>query len=141
MAASRQVKAPAVVMIVYGILSEIAGLFITYAAIKSRLTTNMPSPPTDGDERLGYYLGAVVVFGIGFLSIAAAPFIVYGALQMLNGRKYIMARYAALATLLPLSSCLFIVGFPIGAWAMTVLARPDVKASFDDRDGGKTDVP
>ncbi|MEP6849953.1 MAG: hypothetical protein ABI999_13935 [Acidobacteriota bacterium] len=143
MTISKAVRAPAIAMIIYGVLSEISALFVNYAAVRMLLDPHRPPPPTNGDEQLGYYGGGAVLFVIGFISLFAAPFIVYGAVQILNGRNYPIARYAALATLLPLASCLFIVGFPIGAWAMTVLSRPDVRNSFSDDESSirENDVP
>jgi len=69
-------------------------------------------------------------YGMAFLSLVLAPLVIYGAVQMMGGRKYGLSKAAAIVSILPLTSCCFLVGIPIGIWALVVLGKPDVKAFF-----------
>jgi len=64
------------------------------------------------------------------LALIAAPIIIYGAIQMMKGRKLGLAKASAILAIIPFTSCCFLIGVPIGIWALTVLSKPDVKAFF-----------
>jgi hypothetical protein len=86
--------------------------------------------PVSGAERIGYLAGTFFGYGIAFLSLMATPIIIHGAVQMMNGKKYIMAKTASILAILPLTSCCFIVGTPLGVWAFVTLINPEVKSFF-----------
>lgn len=86
--------------------------------------------PTRDAERFGFYVGTLVSYGSGLLALIAAPVIIYGAIQMMKGRKFGLAKASAILAIVPFTSCCFLFGIPIGIWALTVLNKPDVKAFF-----------
>jgi hypothetical protein len=59
-------------------------------------------------------------------------FSIYGALQMMNARKYGFAIASAIITIL--SGCVVVIGFPIGIWALIVLLKPEIKSAFAGND-------
>lgn len=82
-------------------------------------------------ERAGYNFGLAMNAGIAVLSILIAPLIIYGAVKMLKGANFKLAKTSTILAMIPFTSCCFVVGIPIGIWSLIVLHRPDVKAYFD----------
>ena len=128
----RKLKVPAIALMVSGIISGGLGVLVSLSGVL-RLFIDVGEPaPVEGVERLGYITASVVLYGMGVLSVLVSPIVIYGAIQMLNGRKYVSAKFAALLSMIPLTSCFFIVAMPIGAWALVTLRKPEVKESFFD---------
>lgn len=86
--------------------------------------------PIEEAERMGYVASTVITYGISLLSLLLAPLIIYGAAQMMHGKKYKMARVAAILAMNPFTSCCFLVSTPMGIWAMILLGKPEIKAVF-----------
>lgn len=77
----------------------------------------------------GYVLGSLFLV----LGLAIAPTVIYAALQMMKGEKYRLAKTAAILSVIPCTSCCFLISIPFGIWALVVLADPQVKAFFRSR--------
>lgn len=132
-----KLKAPAIGLIVIGALNGVTGL-LTLLGGAVRLTGILgpESLPADEAEKTGFLIGTAFGYGVALLSLAAAPVIIYGALKMLRGNSYALARTSAILAIVPLVSCCFIIGIPLGVWALMVLNQPDVRAFFE---GGSAD--
>ena len=126
-----KLKPPAIGLIAVGILNGVLGL-VTLLSGLLRLTglLDQGGLPASEAERTGYIIGTAFGYGIAFLGLVAAPVIITGGLRMLNGRSYKFARASAILSVIPLISCCFIVGIPVGIWALMVLNQPDVRAFF-----------
>ncbi len=126
-----KLKAPAICLVVIGALNGLVSILallggiVRFAGIGGR-----ESFPTRDAERFGFYVGTLVSYGSGLLALIAAPVIIYGAIQMMKGRKFGLAKASAILAIVPFTSCCFLFGIPIGIWALTVLNKPDVKAFF-----------
>lgn len=127
----QKLKGPAIALIVAGTLNGVLSL-LTLASGLFRLTGIMGEEklPTDEAERFGYYVGTFGSYGISSFSLIVMPLVIYGAVQMLNGKNYGLAKTAAILAIIPLTSCCFPVGMPIGIWALVVLGKPEIKALF-----------
>jgi len=121
---------PAVWLIITGSLNAALGLFCVVGGLMQiNNPANRPVAVSEA-ERLGYYagqFGAVFVFLLGLVS---APVIIYGAVKMFNGSSYGWAKAASILAIIPFTSCCFLIGAPIGIWALVVLSRPEVKMFF-----------
>jgi hypothetical protein len=84
----------------------------------------------DGASRLGYFTGQFIASSISFLTLVAAPVIVYGAVKMLSGSGYGWAKAASILAIVPFTSFCFMIAAPIGIWALVVLSRPEVQMFF-----------
>jgi hypothetical protein len=126
------IKGPATGLIVVGTVNGIIALLTLLSGIV-RLTGILDPNglPTNEAERIGFILGTVVGYGLAFLGLIAAPVIAFGGYRMLSGRSYRMARASAVLAVIPLISCCFIAGIPVGLWALKVLGRPDVRQFFE----------
>lgn len=127
----QKLKGPAIGLIVAGSVNGMVSLLALLGGL-FRLGGGMgpETVPSDEAERFGYYAGTFGSYGIALLSLIVAPLVVYGAVQMMSGRKYALARASAILSVVPLTSCCFVVGIPLGIWALVVLAKPEVKALF-----------
>lgn len=128
-----KIKAPAICLIVVGALNAAIGVLTLLSGIL-RLTgiNGKETLPASEAERFGYYVGTFGSYGLALLSLIIAPVIIYGAIQMMKGRKFGLARASAILAIIPLTSCCFLIGIPIGIWALIVLSKPDVKSFFQN---------
>ena len=126
-----KIRTPAIGVLVTGCLNGALAIF-TLASGILRLTglIGKESLPTDQAERIGYFVGTIGSYCIALISLLLAPVIIYGAVQMMNGRKAGLSKIASVLAIIPLTSCCFIVGAPFGIWALIVLAKPEVKELF-----------
>jgi hypothetical protein len=127
----QKLKGPAIALIVAGSLNGVLSLLTLLSGLL-RLSgmAGEEKIPTDEAERFGYYVGTFGSYAIASFSLIVAPLVIYGAVQMLNGQKYGLAKTAAILAVIPLTSCCFLVGMPIGIWALVVLGQPEIKALF-----------
>ena len=129
----KRLKWPAISLIVAAIASFLCSAVWLYAM--ARLTFGEPPSGTEaitGDEKFGYQAGQIYSTIVAVGSLLVSPYIIKGGLLMLKAKKYNTARNAAILAIIPLSSCCFIIGMPVGLWAMSVLSRPEIKESFTD---------
>jgi predicted Ser/Thr protein kinase len=114
--------APAVALMVaagWKLLSAITGMFVL-TGISGWL---------HGFLHFGNLFGLwapVAVFAIVLFKVIPAVLIFYGGFQMLHRRSYAWAMAAAILSVVACS----LIGFPVGIWALIVLARQDVKSAF-----------
>lgn len=76
-------------------------------------------------------LAAYLIIMSPVISVFVAPATIAGGMQMIRGKTYRLAMVGAIIALIPVSSCCFVAGVPLGIWALIVLRRPEVKAWFD----------
>jgi hypothetical protein len=119
--ASRQLKAPAIILLVMSILTILYRLFdLAFSAYS--LTTPELQPPQHA-----MFIGAVVADTI---AIVLSILTIYGSLAMLRLTSLSAARTAAIISVIPLCAPCLILGIPFGIWALVVLSRPEVAAAF-----------
>lgn len=111
-----KLKPPAIAIMISAGISLAVSLF--------RLMVLQDFPIYSEQQRL--ILRAVQTLSI--LSFPALAFSIYGALQMMSGRKHGFAITSAIITIL--SGFVALIGFPIGIWALVVLLKPETKSSF-----------
>jgi hypothetical protein len=69
-----------------------------------------------------------VVAGVIFALLSTVTFL--GGIAMLRRQLYGLAIAGSIAAMLNLIDCCCVFGLPVGIWALIVLLRPEVKASF-----------
>jgi hypothetical protein len=124
-----QVQPVAVSLIIVGSLNAALGLL---GIISQLIQISNPRRPVTGSEaeKLGYVTGQFMALLTFFLSVVVAPMVIYGAVKMLNGLSYGWAKAASILAIIPFTSCCFLIGAPIGIWALVVLSKPEVKMFF-----------
>jgi hypothetical protein len=125
-----QVQPAAICLIITGAFNSALGLLGIISQIIQM--SNPANSPITGSEatRIGYVTGQFMASSNFFLSLVAAPVIIYGAARMLKGSSYGWAKAASILAIVPITSCCFLIGAPIGIWALVVLSKPEVKMFF-----------
>jgi hypothetical protein len=138
----QKLQGPAIGLIIAGSLNGISGLFAILSGL-FRLTgiAGRETLPSDQAERMGFMIGMIGSYIVSLLSLLLAPAIIYGAVQMLQGKKPGLARIAAVLAIIPVTSCCFLIGMPMGIWSLVVLAKPEVKAIFSGEAPNGTGYP
>jgi ABC-type phosphate transport system permease subunit len=126
----KKLNIPAIGLLVSSVLNGLIG-FLTTASGIMRLSGRLGEEnlPTSEAERFGFLFGTFLGYGVGFLSIVIAPIVFYGALKMMKGEKYGIAKTASILSVIPLICC-FPLSVVFGIWALSVLSKPEVKAFF-----------
>ncbi len=126
-----RLKAPGIGLIITGALNGLIGLLTVLSGL-ARLAGlgGKESAIRDDAEKLGYFVGTGLSYGVGVLSLLLAPLIILGGIKLMKGKNRGLVMAAAIFAILPVTSCCFIVGAVFGIWALVVLMNPDVKAYF-----------
>jgi hypothetical protein len=125
-----QVQTAAICLIITGTFNAALGLL---GIISQLIQMSDPArSPITGSKatRIGYVTGQFMASSNFFLSLVAAPIIIYGAVKMLKGASHGWAKAASILAIVPVTSCCFLIGAPIGIWALVVLSKPEVKMFF-----------
>ncbi len=126
-----RVYGPATGLIVAGVMSGLSGLAQLLMASRQSMYGTGPPYYIDEAYRAGYRMGYIAALVVAFLSLVLAPVIIYGASRMLKLTGYKLSRAAAVLALIPCTSCCFLVGIPMGIWALIVLNKPEIRQAFD----------
>jgi tRNA A-37 threonylcarbamoyl transferase component Bud32 len=119
-AIKRQVEAPALWLLVIGlltVLSSLAAIAGTIANLGQRLI-NFQDPPAQT---------AILVFSV--LNLPIGVFIILGSRKMLSLELFGMALLGCIVAMLPISP-IAVLEIPIGIWALMTLLQPRVRAAF-----------
>lgn len=72
------------------------------------------------------------------LSVFVSPATIIGGIQLLRRATRNLAMVGAIAAIVPLTSCCFLAGVPVGIWAVVVLRRPETHAWYAGTPAGPT---
>lgn len=126
--AEQQVLGPATGLIVVGVI----GFVLSIAGLIANLTgavVNLPGMDHN-TELLTRTLSGTVGIVSSVVSILLSGIILWGGMQMKALRNYPLAMTASILAIVPCLSPCCLLGLPLGIWAAVVLARPEVKATF-----------
>ena len=128
---TRRLRAPGIGLIILGAINVLTALMLILGRLVN-LIKGTDRVITDEARRLGYETANIFFPLVSLISLAAAPIIIFGGVQMLRARSYPLALMAAILALIPLSSVCCISGIPLGLWALIVLRQPEVKSFFQN---------
>ena len=120
-----KIVAPAAGLMVAGMLklfSALTALFVLASPGASWLGKLLDNV---GAGSLSHW-GVLAGFSIVLLKVVPACLILFGGLQMVQLRSYAWAVAAGILAIV----CCSLVGFPVGIWALIILARQDVRETF-----------
>ena len=141
---SEKVRAPGILLAIYGALSIVAGLFgivislvgmpMQQQLLESFAESGQQLPPALAPLLESGLLGAAGAIGIvlDLVKTALSGFVLWGGLQMMKRRNHGACMGAAIVAMLPCTGagCCCVLGLPIAIWALMVLNRADVRAAF-----------
>ena len=122
-----RLRAPATTLIVLGTVNGVIGLLGCCSRIGQA-----GSDPIQGDADTAQLVTYTALSVLSLLSVLLAPLIIVGAVRMRQGRNYGLAMTTAILAISPVT-CLFLIGIPVGIWAVLTLRRPDVRQLFATR--------
>ena len=134
-----KLKIPAIGLIVTGIINLLWGILSVVSNIYLFVTkqSHFANSVQNNAEQLGVFVGIAITV----LSLAVSPIIIYGAIQMMKGKKYGLAKMSAILAIVPVTSCCFLTGIPLGIWALVVLNQPDVETVFKGESNNRNFEP
>jgi hypothetical protein len=112
-AALSRIRLPATSLLVVGLIDAVSAIGIIVSGFFT------------GAFRMGPQEGI-----IGILALGASIVIIVGARRMRRARGLGLARAASVLAMLPCLSPCFLVGLPVGIWALVLLSLPETKSSF-----------
>ncbi|MSU31319.1 MAG: DUF4339 domain-containing protein [Pedosphaera sp.] len=133
--ASAQVRPPALGIIVTG---AVGGLLAFAGLVMQLLGVNQgqklpPGLPVEWEKGLQAYMEFVEKFGVvtNILVLALSLVTVLAGVRMLQLRSYGLVLTGIFLAMMPCLSGCCCLGIPLGIWALIVIIKPAIKASFD----------
>lgn len=108
------------------VFSIVAVLALVLVTIKTFVSPVRPLP-RDTAGFIGYCIGASLPL---ILTLINASITVVGARAMMQRSSYRAAMTAAIANVIPCISVCYLLGIPLGIWALILLRDPQVKPAF-----------
>jgi hypothetical protein len=125
--ARKQVDGPAIALIVLGVIGILMGVLYVAMGILAGL---LAADGGGGPGAPNAPAQAMLIYGVmGVLFVVYNSVIIAGAVKMKNLKSFGFAMTASIMAIVPCGSC-WIVGLPVGIWALVVLNRPGVRDSF-----------
>jgi hypothetical protein len=127
--ANGKVMAPAIALLVIGLLGIVVSLFnLVFALLtpNQAIDPNAPEIIQEMQRNAGGPLAAAVqaVFAI------VNGLIILGAIYMMRLRSWGWAMTSSVLAMVNIGTCCCVMGFPVGIWAIIVLSMEDVKQMF-----------
>jgi predicted Ser/Thr protein kinase len=126
--ARRQVKAPAIGLLIVGMLNC---LFVPLIALVANTRVVPVEPGTTAPTRSGIDIFLMIATIVAFFLITLFPgvLMIVTAVKMKRLRAYWLAAIAGILAIL-LSPAGFFIGLPIGIWSLVVLSQREVRTAF-----------
>ena len=132
-----RLKLPAMGLIAVGLVNALIGVLAVLQLLLKLTNAEQTTRVFESEaRRLGYMFGFFFWPLLMFLGTLISPLVIYGGARMYAAKSYAMARLAAILALIPVTSCCFVLGIPVGIWSLIVLRRPEVKAAFGQTQDG-----
>jgi len=125
----KMVGSPAVVLIV---LNAIGMVFAVLGIVMQAVGGGNAGGFSSSAGSAQYTASTEMNIAIYATGLLVGGFIIYGLIQMKNLRSRTMAMTAIILNMIPCLGSCWCLGLPFGIWALTVMGKPEVKASFQD---------
>lgn len=127
--AADQVNGPGIALIVLGAINIVISLGRMALTIAGLGMSALPSGSNDAQKALVAFFGT---FGLALLGLGliGGLIILFGGIKMRNLQNYGLCMTASILAMIPCLSCCFLIGIPVGIWALVVLSKPEVKNLF-----------
>ena len=130
--ARSKVQAPAILLIVFGALGLLGSLWSFIGHSAEQYAPFLENPDLPEGARSFVSMMATNGRWMALPGLLLSGLMLYGGLKMKDLQSYGLALTAAIIALVP---CLGVngcccIGMPVGAWALYVLTRPEVKGAF-----------
>lgn len=126
-----KVAAPAIFLLIVGILGLLASLYSFYVAAiagPQPIDPNLPEWLQEIQKRQNEQ--GPLTIGIQVLFVLLNVCIIIGALQMKGFKSWGWGMTATILAMINIGSCCCLLGLPAGIWSLVVLLSQDVKQAF-----------
>lgn len=132
------VKLPAIFLIIVGAIGILVALLglVTSAvggggdeAQMQQMLQNPDLPPALKQALAASQSGALGILS-NIVMLVLSGIMVFGATKMMKLQSFSLAMAAAIIAIIPCWGSCCCIGIPFGIWALVVLNKPEVKASF-----------
>ncbi len=131
--AREALNVPGILFMVFGGLAVLYSLMnvvssgINQAQIQQILDD--PNLPSEAKNLIRTLMGPLTkVFAL--LGLGIGGLLIFGGLQMRNLKSYGIAMAACIIGMIPCTGCVCCLTLPLSIWTLTILTRPEIKASF-----------
>jgi hypothetical protein len=126
--AEQKVRWPAIGLIV----TAVAGALFQLLGLAWDVFSDTPAPWQTDEQIPTWAIHLMNSFGVALtlIALAAAGFLVFGAIKLMRLESYGIALAACIVALVPCISPCCCIGLPIGIWALIVMHAPDVRPAF-----------
>lgn len=126
-----KVQPPAIAMMVVG---GIGILFALWGLLSHLLGFGAASMPNFGGEneqfgRMMALMSGTIGLVFNVIGLGTNAFAVWAGLQMKSLKGWQMCMAASIVLMIPCFTC-YLIGIPVGIWALVILMKPEVKAAF-----------
>lgn len=129
-AALDKVKIPAIILMVLGPICIVVFL-VDFGFRMMNLISGEAAPViVDPNQAAGFQAGAVGGAVVEVIAILCQIFVIFGAYQMMNLKSLMLAKTAAIISVIPCLSACCVLGIPFGIWSLVVLNDPSVRSQF-----------
>jgi len=114
-----RLKLPAMGLIALGLVNALLGVLAVLQLLLKLINAEQTTRVFESEaRRLGYMFGFFFWPLLMFLGTLISPLVIYGGARMFAAKSYAMARLAAILALIPVTSCCFVLGIPVGIWSL-----------------------
>ncbi len=127
-----RVKAPAIALIVVGLLDALTGIsWIMFRSLLRELFRNNMSQSDFERYERSFSSGSHILTVIGIVVLLTiSGFIVFGGIEMMKLRNRPLAITASILAIIPCCDACCPISIPVGIWALIVLLNDEVKRAF-----------
>jgi len=128
---------PAIGLLVTGILDCLSTLLIALAlvcfpySVRESSHAVLPGEHMQPPAVVEAPLAVILMLGFLVLGLGIGVLIIVGSIKMMRLRSAALAKTSAVLALIPFPNpATWLLGLPMGIWALVVLSRPEVEAAF-----------
>jgi hypothetical protein len=125
--AAERVKAPAIALLVTGILGIVVQLL---NLVLLMVGVGMSAVYGGGEEGLQTMVQGPVGMISAVIGAAVGGLIIYGSLQMMKLKNHPLCKATTIVAMIPCVSPCCLLGLPFGIWALVVISKPEIEAAF-----------
>jgi hypothetical protein len=128
--AKAALKGPAIGLAATAIIGGLFNLVTVGVNILGVSMSGLSGMGGSSDDQVLAFMSGTLGLVFGVIALIVAGVVLYGALQMMEARKWGLALTVSILAMIPCISPCCIIGIPIGIWAIIVLNKPEVRGAF-----------
>jgi hypothetical protein len=126
-----KVQPPAIGLMVVGGIGILFGLWGLLSHLLGFGAASMPGFGGENEEitRIATMFTGTIGLIFNVLGLASNSFAIWAGMQMKSLKTWNLCVAGSIVVMIPCLTC-YLIGIPVGIWALVILMKPDVKAAF-----------